>query len=200
MQYTTQLHHAHLLRLHAFEHFLENPQKPTGDSGLLIPTYCDHRLIPSDVEARTCAIEGMQAIIAEKNLSVDVVAGVATAGISFGAILAAYLRKPFLYVRSETKGYGKGKLIEGIVYAGANVLVIEDVVFRDSDMNVLGILTLYNYELHVTKAESESREIDIFSLTTFLALIAYLYEQGSITQSQMKELQLWQKDPWKWRK
>lgn len=43
----------------------------------------------------------------------EVVAGVATGAISWGALVADELGLPFVYVRSSAKDHGKQNLIEG---------------------------------------------------------------------------------------
>jgi len=51
----------------------------------------------------------------EKFGSVGCIAGVATAGIPQGALVAQELGLPFIYVRAKPKEHGTGNLIEGDV-------------------------------------------------------------------------------------
>ena len=58
----------------------------------------------------------------------EAIAGVATAGIPQGALLANDLDLPFLYVRSKPKGHGMENTIEGKVIAHQKVVVVEDLI------------------------------------------------------------------------
>lgn len=60
--------------------------------------------------------------------NVEAIAGVATAGIPQGALIANDLGLPFIYVRSKPKGHGMENMIEGKVTPGQKVVVVEDLV------------------------------------------------------------------------
>ena len=98
-------------------------------SGKVSSYYLDLRVVPSDPEAYGLAISAYLA--AAKGIGVssfDVVAGVATAGVTISSPLAYVLKKPMVYVRKEEKGHGLGKLVEGAVNPGWRALVIDDLV------------------------------------------------------------------------
>ncbi|MEM6380676.1 MAG: orotate phosphoribosyltransferase, partial [Bacteroidota bacterium] len=100
-----------------------SPQKPfTWASGILSPIYCDNRLVLPDPEARNLVIEGFVEE-SKKYEGIEAIAGVATAGIPHGALLADRLGLPFAYVRSKAKAHGRQNLIEGKLEQGAKVLV-----------------------------------------------------------------------------
>ncbi len=97
-------------------------------SGATGPIYCDLRLLMAYPTLReritellvariggTCPVEAL-----------DVVAGVATAGIPWAAWVADRLNKPLAYVRDAPKGHGKGQQVEGGVAPGQVSIVIED--------------------------------------------------------------------------
>ncbi len=103
--------------------------KFTLASGKSSSYYLDLRIVPSDPEAYRLAIAASQAVareIGEGNF--DAVAGVATAGVTVSSPLAYVLKKPMLYVRSEEKGHGLGRRVEGAVRPGWRVLVVDDLV------------------------------------------------------------------------
>jgi orotate phosphoribosyltransferase len=104
-------------------------------SGALSPYYVDLRLIPSDPEAFRKVIgyysSVIQGEIAERSHSF---AGIPTAGIAYGAVLAFNHRKPFLYVRREAKEHGTGRRIEGRLFPGVKVLILDDVVTSGSNL------------------------------------------------------------------
>ena len=104
-----------------------NVKEPfTFSSGIKSPIYCDNRVILGYPEAREQIVQGFLDIIDTENT--DVIAGVATAGISWAAFIAEKLGKPMAYVRSKPKGHGVGRQIEGAETAGKRVAVIEDLI------------------------------------------------------------------------
>jgi orotate phosphoribosyltransferase len=103
--------------------------KFTLASGKTSSYYLDLRVIPSDPDTYALAVEAYRAVAMEigyKNF--DVVAGVATAGVTVSSPLAFLLRKPMVYVRKEEKEHGLGRLVEGAVRPGWRALVIDDLV------------------------------------------------------------------------
>src|SRR5947207_4397460 len=91
-----------------------NPQHPfTWSSGWKAPIYCDNRLTLSFPEIRTFIKEQFAAIIKEKFPAAEIIAGVATAGIPHGVLVADNFEMPFCYVRSTAKGHGLENRIEG---------------------------------------------------------------------------------------
>ena len=115
----------HLLKIKAIKLQPKNPF--TWASGLKSPIYCDNRVLLSYPAIRKDIIQAFR----EKSSQFepfDVVAGVATAGIAYGALLAEALDKPFIYVRSKAKAHGMQNLIEGYLPENSTVLVIEDLI------------------------------------------------------------------------
>lgn len=103
--------------------------KFTLASGKSSSYYLDLRVVPSDPEAYWLAIAAYGVVANEiGGGAFDVVAGVATAGVTLSSPLAYLLKKPMVYVRSEKKGHGLGKLVEGAVRPGWRALVIDDLV------------------------------------------------------------------------
>ncbi len=95
-------------------------------SGLKSPIYCDNRLLVSYIDSRKKIITGFKKLIEDQNLEFDVIAGTATAAITWAAFLAAELDKPMVYVRPKPKGHGTGKQVEGTMSDGSRVLIVED--------------------------------------------------------------------------
>ncbi|MEM6726643.1 MAG: orotate phosphoribosyltransferase, partial [Bacteroidota bacterium] len=105
-----------------------NPDQPfTWASGIQSPIYCDNRKTLSYPSIR----KFLASCFAEKAKAfgtVNCIAGVATAGIAHGLLLAEALNLPFIYVRSKAKGHGMQNLIEGDVRGNERVLVVEDLI------------------------------------------------------------------------
>ena len=67
-------------------------------------------------------------MIQEQFASAEAIAGVATAGIPQGALVADSLNLPFIYVRSKAKGHGMTNMIEGAVSPDQKVVLVEDLI------------------------------------------------------------------------
>ncbi|KAI9551193.1 hypothetical protein GHT06_007052 [Daphnia sinensis] len=134
-----------------------SPQNPfTWASGIKSPIYCDNRITLSYPSVRDFII---QAFVekAQKFEPFDIVAGVATAGIPHGALIADRMKKPFIYIREKAKSHGRQNQIEGIIHEGAKVLVIEDLIStggssikaveaaREAGCEVVGVLAIFSY-------------------------------------------------------
>ena len=103
--------------------------KFTLASGRTSSYYLDLRMIPSFPEVYSLAVSAYEDMAERIGASsFDIVAGVATAGITFSSPLAFLLKKPMVYVRKEEKTHGLGRAVEGALTAGKRVLVIDDLV------------------------------------------------------------------------
>ncbi|MEZ4909114.1 MAG: orotate phosphoribosyltransferase [Saprospiraceae bacterium] len=151
-------------------------------SGIKSPIYCDNRIALSYPEVRNLILEGF--INASNNIdNYDVIAGVATAGIPWGALLADKLNKPFIYIRSQSKDHGKKNKIEGELKKGSKVLVIEDLIstggssikavesIRELDCEVIAVLAIFQYNLHQAKINFEKINCNFKTLSNFDVLI-----------------------------
>src|SRR3989344_6140455 len=97
-------------------------------SGILSPIYTDNRLLMGHPFKRKEMTIYMAYLMKEQNINPDAIAGTATAGIPPAAWLAELLNLPMIYVRSKPKEHGKGKMIEGEMKKGSNVLLVEDLI------------------------------------------------------------------------
>src|SRR3954471_23412163 len=89
-----------------------NTEKPfTWSSGWKSPIYCDNRLSLSYPAIRTFIKENLSQAIKENFASAECIAGVATAGVPQGALVAEDLSLPYIYVRPKPKDHGMGNLI-----------------------------------------------------------------------------------------
>lgn len=186
------------------------PESPfTWASGLRSPIYCDNRILLSYPEIRTGLVDLMVKVIKDFQLF-DTVAGVATAGIPVGVLLADRLKMPFAYVRSKPKEHGRQNLIEGRISPDANVLVIEDLIstgmsslqaveaIRQIPASVVGVLAIFQYGL--PKANSAFREAGcpFHTLTDFQTIIEVAAEKQIIEHEHLELLSGWSADPQAW--
>lgn len=94
------------------------------------PYYIDMRIIPSFPGAFR-RIGKIYVQLARKILNHTIfhrVAGIPITGMPFACLLAFFLSKPFIYVRKETKTYGRQRKVEGILYPGDSVLLVDDLI------------------------------------------------------------------------
>ncbi|MFT4664416.1 MAG: orotate phosphoribosyltransferase [Polaribacter sp.] len=187
-----------------------SPQNPfTWASGMLSPIYCDNRISLSYPEVRKNVVEGFVAL-SEKFGPFDTIAGVATAGIPHGALVAHALDLPFIYVRSKAKAHGRQNLIEGFVKGGENVLVIEDLIstggssmlavdaLREAGCNVVGVMAVFTYGFAKAVTTFENANCPMDTITDYDTLIQEAVKSNYIDSSQMELLQSWKSNPKEW--
>ena len=190
-----------------------SPSKPfKWASGWLSPIYCDNRLSLSFPESRTIIKDSLVALIKAKFPEVEAIAGVATAGIPQGALVADALNLPFIYVRPKPKDHGMQNLIEGKVTVGQKVVVIEDLIstggsslkaveaLRDADVEVLGMVAIFTYGFDLAANNFETSGVMLHTLSNYHALIKLAAEKGYIKDSEIKSLGDWRAAPDKWGK
>ena len=187
------------------------PDKPfTWASGWKSPIYCDNRKVLSFPYVRDFIKSEMCNVIFEKFPDADILAGVATAGIAWGAMAADQLKMPFVYVRPKPKEHGTGSQIEGFYEKGQKVLVIEDListgksslqvveVLKNEGLDVVGMVSIFTYGFEQATINFEKAGVVFQSLTDYATLINMALEKG-IIQSESEELLLqWRKDPANW--
>ena len=98
-------------------------------SGKKSSYYVDLRLVPSYPHQFRRMIRHLQDRISEEIGfdDIDSVASVPTGGLVIASALSYELVKPLVYVRSQAKEYGTGKLVEGLVKPGMKILLVDDV-------------------------------------------------------------------------
>ena len=189
-----------------------NTEKPfTWSSGWKSPIYCDNRLSLSYPEIRTAIKEGLVQAIRENYFSAEGIAGVATAGIAQGALVADAMNLPFLYVRAKPKDHGMENLIEGKVTKGQKIVVVEDLIstggsslkvveaLRKEGAHVLGMVSIFNYGFDHATRNFHDADVSLISLSDFSHLLTYALEQKYITEEQRTSLKAWRFDPAGWR-
>lgn len=189
-----------------------NTEKPfTWSSGWKSPIYCDNRLSLSYPEIRTAIKNGLVEAIRENYFSVEAIAGVATAGIPQGALVAEALNLPFLYVRSKPKDHGMENLIEGRLTKGQKVVVVEDLIstggsslkvveaLRKEGAQILGMVSIFNYGFDHATRNFYDADVSLISLSDFSHMLKYALDQKYITEEQLISLKAWRIDPAGWK-
>ncbi|MCH7400886.1 orotate phosphoribosyltransferase [Belliella kenyensis] len=199
-----------LLKIEAIRLQPENPF--TWASGWKSPIYCDNRLSLSYPEVRTLIKDNLIKAIQTEFSEVEAIAGVATAGIPQGAILADALGLPFVYVRSKAKGHGMENMIEGKVTPGQKVVVVEDLVstggsslkaardLKDAGFEVLGMVAIFTYGFDVASHNFQEAGIDLVCLSNYSSLLPQALAKDYIDDETLASLVEWRKDPSTWGK
>jgi len=187
------------------------PKKPfTWASGWKSPIYCDNRVALSHPPIRTYIRQKLSELIQEEFGSVEMISGVATAGIPQGVLVAQDLGLPFTYVRPSNKDHGRQNQIEGELVSGQRVVVVEDLIstgksslkavqaLRDAGCNVVGLVSIFTYgfaEAEKNFAEAKCRLISLCNYDTLLEVAA---KHNYILNSDLELLDTWRANPADW--
>ncbi len=187
------------------------PEQPyTWASGWKSPIYCDNRKILSFPYIRDYIKSELCNVIFERFPDAELVAGVATAGIAWGAMAADQLKLPFVYVRPKPKEHGLGNQIEGHFEKGMKTIVVEDLIstgksslqvveaLRKEGAEVAGMVSIFNYGFDVAVEAFEQAGVKLHSLTNYPQMIGLAMEKGNVPAEMESVLLQWQKDPANW--
>ncbi|MDD3382957.1 MAG: orotate phosphoribosyltransferase, partial [Bacilli bacterium] len=185
-----------------------SPDKPfTWASGIKSPIYCDNRLILSYPKIRRMIEKEFASLVKKEFPNCELLMGTATAGIPHAAYISEILDLPMGYVRSSSKDHGRNNQIEGKYEKGQKIVVIEDLISTgkssievvntliEAGVIVLGIVSIFTYELEKAKNNFESINIKTVSLTNYSELVEVAVKEKYITSDSMEKLVKWRKDP-----
>lgn len=187
--------------------FLKPNDPFTWASGIKSPIYCDNRLTLSYPSVRKVIEQGLAETIKKYYPTCEVVMGTSTAGIAHAAYVSDILDLPMGYVRSGAKDHGRKNQIEGVVPTGKNVVVIEDLIstagsaievcniLKENGANVLGIASIFTYQLRSGLDNLNNANIINHSLSNFTALIKQAEKENYIESKDLTKLEAFQKDP-----
>ena len=188
-----------------------SPEKPfTWASGWKSPIYCDNRKVLSFPYVRDFIKSELCSVIFEQFPQAETLAGVATAGIAWGAMAADQLKLPYMYVRPKPKEHGMGNQIEGSFNSGQKVLVIEDLVstgksslqvcnvLKDAGLEVTGMVSIFTYGFREADEAFSKAGIKLQSLTNYEVLINLAIEKAVVDENQLKTLLNWRNNPSEW--
>lgn len=188
-----------------------SPTKPfTWASGWKSPIYCDNRKVLSFPFQRDFIKSELCNVIFEKFPEAEMLAGVATAGIAWGAMAADQLKLPYIYVRPKPKEHGLTNQIEGFYEKGKKVLVIEDListgksslqvvdVLRNEGLEVVGMVSIFNYGFSVAIEAFDKANVKFQSLTNYATLIQLALEKNIVSADTESLLNSWRENPSAW--
>ncbi len=188
-----------------------NAQSPyTWASGWKSPIYCDGRISLSYPPVRSYIKGELVTLIAQRFSEADAIAGVATAGIPQGALVADQLELPFMYVRSKAKAHGMTNMVEGEIVKGQKVVVIEDLVSTGGSslkaiaalellgLEVLGLVSVFTYGFDQAREAFTRASIPFVSLCNYDTLIKEAVEQDTVSINELSSLRDWRENPSAW--
>ena len=180
-----------------------SPKSPyTWSSGIQSPIYCDNRIVLSYPDVRNYIKQAFVETAKEFGYF-NKIAGVATAGIAHGALLADILNMPFIYIRSKAKGHGRQNLIEGELSGTEQVLVVEDLIstggsslkaveaVRATGATVVGVLAIFSYGFEKAAKAFETANCPLKTLSNYQVLINEAVKTNYIQNSDVQLLQNW---------
>lgn len=181
-----------------------SPQAPfTWASGIKSPIYTDNRLIIGHPQLRKLVAQGLAQLIKAKFPEVEVIGGVATAGIAHAALVADILELPMIYVRAKPKNHGTNQQIEGLNITNKKIVLIDDLLSTGGSVlksaqnvlmaegEVIGVAAIFSYNLAANDANFKKAQIEYATLTNFTHLISVAKQQALITTAELNILENW---------
>ena len=198
----------HLLSVQAVQ---LQPDSPfTWSSGWKSPIYCDNRVTLAYPDVRTFIKNALADAIRQQFPTAEVIAGVATAGIPQGALVADALGLPYCYVRPEPKTHGMGKQTEGHLGSQQRVVVIEDLIstggsslkvvdaLRVAGAEVLGMAAIFTYGFPIADQNFQDRNVPLVCLSHYDTLLTEAQTLDYISADAMASLSAWRQNPAEW--
>jgi orotate phosphoribosyltransferase len=197
-----------LLEIDAVKFTPDDPK--TFKSGIQSPVYIDNRTIPYFPEQWRRIIASFQDAIAEHNLSFDIVAGIAVAGVPHSAALAYATEYPSVFIRKESKDHGLKNRIEGGDVSGKTVLLIEDLVttggssldgvveLREAGATVQHAMAIVSYGFAEAASAYQATGVDLITLTTFDIILTEASARGIFNSEAVAIIRRWLDNPHDW--
>ncbi len=183
-----------------------SPKDPfTWASGIKSPIYCDNRLLLSYPTQWKEVMKVMMDVIKKEFPTADGLMGTAAAGIPHASVCAYEMGIPSGFVRSSAKDHGKGNQIEGKIFPGMKVVVIEDLIstggssisavnaLRDAGCDVLGVVSIFTYGMK--KAIETMASVKTISLTNYQELLTCAVEENYIEPEDVDKLKKFMENP-----
>ncbi|WP_280515110.1 orotate phosphoribosyltransferase [Candidatus Liberibacter africanus] len=200
-----------LFEIQAVDFSPQNPYHLT--SGIVSPVYIDCRKLISFANARSMVMDLTEKVVLRHIgiESIDIIAGGETAGIPFAAFLAERLKLPMIYIRKKAKKYGQKSQIEGHMFKGARVLIIEDLVtlggsmfdfikvVRDSGGIIDNGIGLFFYNIFPESfGRFRENNINFHYLSTWHDVLKIAGKLKIFNQDVLKEVQFFLENPMEW--
>lgn len=180
----------------------------TWVSGIKSPIYCDNRITISYPEVRNAVAEAFKEIIEKDFPEAGIIAGTATAGIPHAAWVSEKMELPMVYVRSSAKGHGKQNQIEGRLFEGKKVVLVEDLLstggssmkavkaLEEAGAQVLGVVAIFSYNFKKVEDLFKEEHVEYRTITNYDVLLPIAMDMGYVKEEELEMLKKWSKDPY----
>jgi orotate phosphoribosyltransferase len=170
-------------------------------TGKASPYYIDLRVVPSfpDAFREICNFYAQTISEAVGLSNFSRIAGIPVAGIPFASQIAYNLEKPFLYMRSSVRKSGRERRVEGILFSGDRVLLVDDLLTTGCTLKKAvdavraegGVVT--DAVVFLDREEGgrqilEKAGVNLHSLLKISEIALKLYEIGAIDKESLKTI------------
>ena len=164
-------------------------------SGKKSSYYIDLRLVASFPHIFRKMTKNLQKLVSEKTGldNFDSLVAVPTGGLVIGSALAIETVKPLIYVRDKPKDYGTTKSIEGKIFSGMKVALIDDVIttgnsvinaikqLKDAGLSISDVYVIIN-RLEGANNTLELEEVNLYQLTDVLEITTILFQEKLVSK------------------
>lgn len=199
-----------LLKMKAIKIQPNNPFE--WGNGWMSPIYFDSRKLLSYPQVRSMLKIELCRVLLENYPDAECIAAVAPNAIAMGYAVAEELGLAFVYVHARPKDHGLENSIEGDLRPRQKVVIIEDQVsegkyctktmeiLQKDGCQVLGMLSIFDYELRSGHQNLEKKGLTNISLTNFESVIRSAIDMESLSIIGEEKVREWQKAPQDWKK
>jgi orotate phosphoribosyltransferase len=129
----------------------------------------------------------------------DSLGSIPTSGLIFASALGYEMLKPLIYVRKESKMYGRRKMVEGYLRPGEKVLLVDDVattgtslsntikVIRENGAIVKDAVAIIS-RLEGAEENLQKIGVRLVAIATINDLINALYDKGLLDRNTLEEI------------
>ena len=170
-------------------------------SGKKSSYYIDLRLVASFPHIFRKMTKNLQKLVSEKTGldNFDSLVAVPTGGLVIGSALAIETVKPLIYVRDKPKDYGTTKSIEGKIFSGMKVVLIDDVIttgnsvinaikqLKDAGLSISDVYVIIN-RLEGANNTLELEEVNLYQLTDVLEITTILFQEKLVSKEILNEI------------
>ena len=164
-------------------------------SGKKSSYYIDLRLVASFPHIFRKMIKNLQKLVSEKTGldNFDSIVSVPTGGLIIGSALAIETVKPLIYVRDKPKDYGTTKSIEGKIFSGMKVVLVDDVIttgnsvingikqLKDAGLSISDVYVIIN-RLEGANNALKLKEVNLYQLTDVLEITTILFQEKLVSK------------------
>jgi orotate phosphoribosyltransferase len=184
-------------------------------SGILAPVYTDCRKAQGSPGPYRTLTKALSSCIEATFPSCTAIAGKAEAGLIWSAPVSQALGVAHAFVRKTPKDYGTGKMIEGDLAEGAEVVLVDDLlgsggtaieavreIEDETGAHVIGVQSIVNWGFPAMRKGFESLGVPYCALVSYPEILDVAVELNLLTLEGRIELTAFYNNPkdhvWNW--